>query len=133
MKQFVMMKAIARMAGLGILVLAFSTSAFALTLVTPTVDAFFGELFDCKVTNFSPTKSLTVSSVDIIDETGVSVKAVDSCTGATLAPMHLCEFANANNFRPAYCIATANGNFRMQLNDLDGATGHLILVSPGTK
>jgi hypothetical protein len=132
MKQFAMMKALARMAGLGILVLDFSTSAFALTLVTPTVDAFLGETFDCKVTNFSPTKSLAVTSVDIINEAGVSVKAADLCTGATLAPMTSCEFLNANNFRPAYCIATANGNFRMQLNDLD-ATSHLILVSPGTK
>src|SRR5262249_24231992 len=119
MKQFVMMKAIARMAGLGILVLAFSTPALALTLVTPTVDAFLGEIFDCKVTNFSPTKSLTVASLDIINAFGVSSKAADTCTGATLAPMHLCEFANFGNSGTAYCTATANGNFRMQLNDLD--------------
>jgi hypothetical protein len=126
------MKAIARMAGLGILVLAFSTSALALTLVTPTVDSFLGETFDCIVTNFSPTKSLSVTSGDIINFNGVSTKSTDHCTGATLPPMTSCEFENGGNQGTAYCIATAKGNFRLQLNSLTPSSA-VVVVAPGTK
>jgi hypothetical protein len=126
------MKAIGRMAGLGILVVAFSTSAFALTLVTPTVDAFLGETFDCIVTNFSPTKSLSVTTADIIGFHGTSRKTSDNCSGATLFPMTSCEFRNDGKSGTAYCIATAKGNFRLQLNDLN-PSGAVVVVAPGTK